>query len=66
MRHNWIFDVLSDLQAYAERNGLPDLARNLGSVLADARWEVAQAVPPTDPVEEDGDDPAAVRLRRAH
>lgn len=43
MRHDWIFDVLSDLHAYAESNELQELALKLQETLAMARWEVALA-----------------------
>ncbi len=40
-RHDWIFDVLSDLQDYATANGLPDLAASVAVSLAVARRETA-------------------------
>ena len=52
MRHDWIFDVLSDLRAYAVANGLPGLAAKADEALVVARAEVAQAgddgAPPQD------------------
>ncbi len=41
MRHDWIFDVLSDLQDYAVANGLTDLASRVAAALEAARREVA-------------------------
>ena len=38
-RHDWIFDVLSDLQDYATANGLPDFAASVAVSLAVARRE---------------------------
>jgi hypothetical protein len=40
-RHDWIFDMLSDLLDYALANGLPDLAASVTSALAVARREVS-------------------------
>lgn len=51
MRHDWIFDVLKDLRAYAEANGLPDLAAKAGECLDVAEAEIAaqaQDLPPPD------------------
>lgn len=41
MRHNWIFDVLSDLLAYATQNGLPKLAARVSETIDEARGEIA-------------------------
>ncbi len=49
MRHSWVFDVLSDLQAYACRNDLPRLAEKVELALLEARAEItmdAGAEPP--------------------
>jgi hypothetical protein len=43
MRHDWIFDVLSDLHAYALRNDLPELARKVEEALAVAEREIDAA-----------------------
>jgi len=40
MRHDWIFDVLSDLHSYATANDLPDLAGKLAETMAVARREI--------------------------
>ena len=40
MRHVWIFDVLSDLKAYAVRNDLPALAAKVEDALILAKVEV--------------------------
>lgn len=41
MRHNWIFDVLADLRAYAEQNDLPALAAQVTATLRVADLEIA-------------------------
>ncbi|WP_431300810.1 hypothetical protein [Tabrizicola sp. BL-A-41-H6] len=41
MRHDWIYDVLSDLKAYATANRLPALAAKADEALAVARAEIA-------------------------
>lgn len=41
MRHDWIFDVLTDLRAYAQTNGLPMLAAQAEAALGVARAEIA-------------------------
>lgn len=47
MRHEWILNVLADLQLYAELNGLSDTAEHAGAALAAAEQELAPApVPP--------------------
>jgi hypothetical protein len=40
MRHEWVFDVLSDLLAYATRNDLPGLAAKVSAALDEARREI--------------------------
>jgi hypothetical protein len=40
MQHDWIFEVLADLQAYAARNGLPLLAAKADEALRVARAEI--------------------------
>lgn len=40
MRHDWVFDVLTDLRSYAQRNGLPRLAEQADLTLRTAREEV--------------------------
>lgn len=40
MGHDWILDVLTDMQSYAERNGLPGLAGKIAETLTLARIEV--------------------------
>ncbi len=41
MCHDWIFDVLSDLKAYAIQNNLPALAAKVEEALEVARLEIA-------------------------
>jgi hypothetical protein len=43
MRHDWILDVLTDMRAYAERNGMARLAGALDEVVPLARSEIAEA-----------------------
>jgi hypothetical protein len=43
MSHDWIFDVLSDLHAYATRNDMPGLAARVLEALVAARREIAAA-----------------------
>jgi hypothetical protein len=59
MRHDWIFDTLSDLQDYARRNDLPELCLKLEETLVTARREIgAQA---------DMDGPVPISIcRQAH
>ncbi|QCO55945.1 hypothetical protein EOK75_09465 [Pseudorhodobacter turbinis] len=66
MRHDWIFDVLADLQVYASENDLPALAAQVVTALQIAELEIGaeagQAPPALDVV-------AAViaeKRRRAH
>ena len=40
MGHDWIFDVLADLRAYAEQNGLPKIAAKTEELLCIARDEI--------------------------
>ncbi len=55
MRHDWVFDVLSDLLTYATQNGLPRLASKVSETIDEARSEIAAACdapddpPPTPP-----------------
>lgn len=41
MRHDWVFDVLSDLLTYATQNGLPRLAAKVSESIDEARNEIA-------------------------
>lgn len=43
MRHDWVFDVLSDLLAYATQNDLPRLASKVSETIDVARDEIAAA-----------------------
>ncbi|MCU0827652.1 MAG: hypothetical protein MUE52_09655 [Tabrizicola sp.] len=62
MRHDWIFDVLSDMYAYAEGNGLPCLKAKIEETLIVARREVA-----SDQADTLGNDGLRFRsARRAH
>ena len=59
MRHDWIFDVLSDLHSYADSNALRELAQKLEEALAVARWELGEGA-------EAGPPPPIRSARRAH
>jgi hypothetical protein len=41
MRNEWVFDVLSDLRSFAQKNGLPALAAQVEMALSVARAEIA-------------------------
>lgn len=41
MRHDWIFDVLADLRAYADENDLPALAAQVTVTLRVADIEIS-------------------------
>jgi hypothetical protein len=43
MRHDWVFDVLSDLLSYATQNGLPQLAAKVSETIDVAQREIAAA-----------------------
>jgi len=64
MRHDWIFDVLRDLRAYAQTNGLPALALKAQEALDVAVTEIA-ALPPNDSLPDPEGNESALR-RRAH
>ena len=50
MGHDWVFDVLADLRAYARSNGLPALAEIADEALKVAMAEItAQAKAPRQP-----------------
>lgn len=50
MRHEWVFDVLSDLLAYATRNDLPRLAAKVSAAIDEARSEIGEnGDPPEEP-----------------
>ncbi|WP_295076670.1 hypothetical protein [Tabrizicola sp.] len=62
MRHDWVFDVLSDLLTYATQNGLPRLAAKVSETIDEARSEIAAA---GESPEEPPQSPAPKR-RRMH
>jgi hypothetical protein len=64
MRHDWIFDVLSDLQSYAEKNALPRLSDRVSELLDVARAEIA-AQTGVDPLAPAGDEADEVAARAA-
>lgn len=48
MSHDWIFDVLTDLRTYAQRNGLAKLATQVEAALLVAQAEIPLAGRATD------------------
>ena len=42
MGHDWVFDVLKDLRAYALSNDLPDLAQKVEEALRAAELEIGK------------------------
>ena len=42
MPHQWIIDVLTDLQGFARQNDMPDLAQHLDQTLALATAELSR------------------------
>lgn len=49
MRHDWVFDVLSDLLAYATQNNLPRLAARVAEAISEAQEEIATVDGPDEP-----------------
>ena len=47
MCHDWILEVLADLESYAWQNDLPGVARKVEEAIAEFRREVAQPDKPT-------------------
>ncbi len=43
MGHDWMFEVLADMRAYAERHGMRDLALKIDETAEVARREVSAA-----------------------
>ena len=43
MAHDWILDVLADLKAYANKNGLPALVTELDEATLVAATEIASS-----------------------
>ena len=62
MRHDWIFDVLTDIGTYADENGLPALADQVRMALLVAELEVGA----NDPKAEGVATAVAEKRRRAH
>ena len=56
MANEWIVDVLVDLQAFAQRNGLPALDQTLTDTITVAKGELASAqgmMPPSGRLDRD-------------
>lgn len=66
MRHQWVIDVLLDLQSYAASNDLPQLAGRVEEVLALARLEILGTSNPSDAEQEEPEPPALRNCGRAH
>jgi hypothetical protein len=49
MSHEWVFDVLSDLLAYANQNELPRLAAKVAEAIDEARREISGGTGPDEP-----------------
>jgi hypothetical protein len=49
MRHEWVFDVLSDMLSYATRNGLLRLAEQVEVAIEVARQEISALDGPDEP-----------------
>ena len=45
MSHRWMFDVLTDLETYARRNGLPQFAQRLSEAAGQAAREARKVLP---------------------
>lgn len=57
MGHDWLFEVLADIKAYAEKHGMSALANQIAEAEATARKEV-EAAPPSDENTDRNDKPA--------
>lgn len=62
MRHDWIFDVLTDLRKYAEKNDLAAIAAETARMLDVARKELAEKTRAEQGL---GDDTRAAQLHTA-
>ena len=56
MRHDWIFDVLTDLRSYALKNNLRDLAAKVEETMRAARIEMRRMERDAEAEDDDGDD----------
>ncbi len=63
MRHDWIFDVLTDLRLYAQRNNLPDTAEGTEVLLRLVRAEVLARAADDDDSGEDATGSSAAPKR---
>lgn len=66
MRHDWIFDVLRDLKAFALANDLPGLAAKAEEAARVARVEVANLAPRPAPASDPDGDEGFAPLGKAH
>lgn len=57
MGHDWVFEVLTDMKAYAARHGFDDLAARLAEAEEAARRDIARAAG-------EATDPAPTRAQR--
>lgn len=58
MRHDWVFDVLRDLKAYAQANGLSALALKADEALHIARAEIVAQPAPDSSADPDNSAPS--------
>ena len=50
MGHDWLFEVLADMKAYADRHGMAELSGKITEAEEVARREVGRTDPPDDSV----------------
>lgn len=50
MEHDWLFEVLADMKAYAERHGMAQLSEKITEAEEVARSEVARSDPSDESV----------------
>ncbi len=50
MGHDWLFEVLADMKAYADRHGMAELSTKIAEAEEVARHEVARTDPPGDSI----------------
>ena len=50
MGHDWLFEVLADMKAYADRHGMAELSSKITEAEEVARREVARSDPSDDSV----------------
>lgn len=66
MRHQWVIDVLQDIESYAAVNDLPQLSSRIAEVLIEARAEIAAQLDPAAGDSGDPDPPLPRPPRQTH